>query len=652
MKHLTNVCVIILLIAQSVFAQIVDIPDPNLESAVREVLQLPARQPITEQDMAKLKLLEAEHAGIQDLTGLEYAINLRTLLLPRNEIQDITPLAGLINLDFLILRNNLDFDISPLSNLTQLTYLNVSGIPIKDLTPLSNLTQLRELHAISCRIKDITPLSSLTQLTWLNLSHNQIVDVSPLANLITLEKLWIDGNGITDFSPLEGLSLTDFRYDQICLIPAPPIQDRIENRNFPSIFQGWDNSILNLPALSRGDRIAYHDLYWHHLPFELHFFPAPPWNQLTGDLETAIARRDELLARNPNMLFLVEIRQRSAHVPGQYPDDWFGWLRDENRNPVQVSEGTYLIDFRLPEVQDIIVEQAIAVSKCGLYDGIMFDWWSEGGGTLYSGDPPIFYSTEAEEREARIAILQRIRQAVPDDFLILCNNNRRKLPLSAPYINGNFMETFYFRAGYTLDDIIEIETNLIWLEENLREPQINCLKGQGIPTESPDSPNNRQWMRLFTTMSLTLSDGYALYVTGIRKQHLIHFWYPFWDTNLGQAISPTVQRYQGIDGLYIREFTNGWAVYNRSGKPQTITLPRVSTGVSNGKQDITHLLPDLDGEIYLRVGKPFDLNRDGTVNILDLILVSQYFGTTKGDINGDGTTNILDLTVIARQFSQ
>ena len=62
----------------------------------------------------------------------------------------------------------------------------------------------------------------------------------------------------------------------------------------------------------------------------------------------------------------------------------------ENRNPVQVSEGTYLIDFRLPEVQDIIVEQAIAVSKCGLYDGIMFDWWSEGGGTLYSGDPPDF----------------------------------------------------------------------------------------------------------------------------------------------------------------------------------------------------------------------------------------------------------------------
>ena len=72
-------------------------------------------------------------------------------------------------------------------------------------------------------------------------------------------------------------------------------------------------------------------------------------------------------------------------------------------------------------------------------------------------------------------------------------------------------------------------------------------------------------MRLFTTMSLTLSDGYALYTTGHFYQE--HFWHPFWDADLGQPIGLTTQRYQeDIEGLYIREFTNGWAVYNRSGK--------------------------------------------------------------------------------------
>ena len=38
----------------------------------------------------------------------------------------------------------------------------------------------------------------------------------------------------------------------------------------------------------------------------------------------------------------------------------------------------YFIDFTHPAVQDVIVEQAISVAQCGLYDGIMFDaGWSE-----------------------------------------------------------------------------------------------------------------------------------------------------------------------------------------------------------------------------------------------------------------------------------
>ena len=49
--------------------------------------------------------------------------------------------------------------------------------------------------------------------------------------------------------------------------------------------------------------------------------------------------------------------------------------------------------------------------------------------------------------------------------------------------------------------------------------------------------------------------------------------------------------------------------------------------------------------------KAFDLNGDQTINILDLLLVSQHFGTPEGDINGDGTTNLLDLTRVAQQFN-
>ena len=638
----------------------VEIPDPNLERAIREEMGLPSGTPIAQLLINQLTSLTAREKQILDLTGLEDATNLKSLNLAENEVRDITPLAGLIKLEFLILRDNPIADLTPLANLINLTYINLAGVRLSNITALANLTKLKTAHLSHMRLRDITPLANLTQLVRLNLVSNLIVDVSPLANLTTLEELHIERNNIIDISPLQNLSLTTFTYDQVCSLPDPPIQDRIENRNLPSIIQSWGDKAVNLSHLSFEDRVAYHDIYWHHIPFGLHFLQTPPWSTLAGDIESATARREELLAKNPTMIFLVEIRIRNAHSPGQYPEDWFGWLRDENGNPVKGSRtftDSYLIDFRIPEVQDIIVEQAISVSQCGLFDGIQFDAWTEGGWRFlvdrFGDGSRRAYSTLEEEQEARTSILRRIRANVPDDFLIICNSNQSKLPASAPYVNGSFMETFYDPGGYTRRRIAEIEETLRWFEVNAREPQITCLRGQGIPTEAPDSPTNERWMRFFTTMSLTLSDGYSLYTTGHFYQE--HFWHSFWDANLGQPIGPKAQPYEDVEGLFLREFTNGWAVYNRSGAAQSITLPASATPVSDrgdNSASITHLLPDLDGEIYLTTKSFADVNGDGRVNILDLVHVANGLSRSVPDPNGDGAVNILDLVFVARHFSQ
>ena len=523
----------ILVVAQG-SAQVVEIPDPNLREAIREVLQLPLGSPITQQHMEYLRRLDAYDMGIADLTGLEYASNLQRLAAWAN--------------------------------------------PISDLTPLAKLTTLKELDLGGCQIVDLTPLQNLTQLAYLQLSGNPIVDLTPLASLTQLQELKLQDIPALDYSPIEHLSIPRLIRNYPCELPYLPIQERLQNRTLPSVFAAWGNAhysqVNNLEYLSHTERLALHDLNWNGPYFELRYFNTAQGIRLGGIIEDAQEIRDNLLSLNPNMLFLVEVRVRDAWI-GYYPEDFLYWLRDQDGNIIKDSAGFLLTDFTQRGMQDIIVQHAISASECGLFDGIFFDWFAEAGHQVLLEH----YSYE-EEQHAKDNILQRIRASVRDDFLIIINTGRYKIPHRAWGINGTFMEAIPddLETGYTRDEIIEIENTLLWSEENLREPQINCLEGWGIPTEPPDSPTNLRFMRVFTTMSLTLSDGYVLY--GMEDSHQ-HIWYDFWDADLGRPVAPKALLYQNIDGLFIREFTNGWAVYNRSGQPQTITLPESATPVSD-----------------------------------------------------------------------
>ena len=641
----------------------VEIPDPNLERAIREELALTDETPLSQAHMLQLNRLEARDSQIKHLTGLEHATNLTGITLPDNEISDLTPLARLMRLEYLWFWGNPISDLFPLMNLTALKRIDLARCQISDISPLANLTQLTSINLRYNHIEDISALTNLNQLTELRLNSNRIVDVSPLVNLTLLERLEIHNNSITDHSPLEALSLTHFTYDEICELPRVPIQNRINNRSFPSIFTAWAgigwSSVLNRPDLSDAEHLALHDVYWSPF-FGLRWRETEQGMQLMGDLDKARQQRDALAALNPKMLFIVEIRMRDAFVNDFYPEDWPYWIRDENGNlrPGIRGQNYYLIDFTHPELQEQIVEQAIAVAQCGLFDGIFFDWWREDRAVLTNhqvGWTELLPGGNEAEQRARDSILQRIRAAVTPDFLIIGNGNRRKFPRTAPYINGTFMETLRdYDDGYTHGGLAEIESTLFWAEENLREPQINCLEGWGVSTESPDSPRNRRWMRVFTTMSLTHSDGYVLYNIGDEHHH---YWYDFWDADLGKPIGAKAELYQNAPGLFIREFTNGWAVYNRSGNAQEISLAENATGVASGQTGKAHQLPDLDGEIYLKTvagqpTSPYDLNMDGVVNVLDLILTAQNLGSTEGDINGDGITNILDLILVAQHLGE
>ena len=363
-------------------------PDPNLRQAVRDTLGLPDETPLTQAEMQRLTRLDAYRKEITDLTGIEHAANVTWLSFAENQVRDLSPLAQLFKLETLYLWVNPISDISPLVDLTQLRHLNLGGCEISGIMPLATLTQLRGLNLPYNVIEDITPLKNLTELLELRINDNRIVDVSPLANLTKLEKLWIQNNGIIDHSPLNALSLTIFEYDESCVLPSLPIHERIENRRFPSIFAAWGgigwSPVLNLPEKSDLEQMALHDLYFCCLIFGQEFRNTPEGERVVGEMTQAIELRDTYLALNPNMLFIAGLEMREAD-PTSHPEDSPYWLRNENGERIVAwRNGALFLDFTKPIVVDKIVEEAIAVSKCGLYDGIFFDWWTENGPVLAS----------------------------------------------------------------------------------------------------------------------------------------------------------------------------------------------------------------------------------------------------------------------------
>ncbi len=632
---------------------------PALRAVVREELRLSNVVPLTKDNIKQLTRLHVWKKGIVNIQGLEFAVNLTEIELGGNPVKDISPLQSLMDLTHLGLgtTNISDSDLSPLSALTFLRYLNLGDNQISDLSPLSELTDLVELVLGDNQISDLSPLSALIDLRDLSLNNNPISDLGPLSNLTNLEVLDIAYCKVSDVSPLAGLvnlrvlkmyhnltrdftplsgltNLTDFDNGGICEIAPlpPPITERIKNRTFPSITFSANSLIYNTEPVRRltwwddpdifYDVATNHDMhhYAHRFGLAWHFTLIEPSyglsTRLVGNLEHVMNEYQKYADRNPNMLFLPTIAVHAHNDLDAFPPDSDFWLRGPDG---QIIENDYapwdewLLDILNPELQQLIIDRVVGIAECGYFNGVMFDSWAPFHFGIYE---ELYNIGNEEVIEAYITILKGIRARVRDDFLILVNRNERKSPHYAEWINGSYMEINSDPLfGYTYKKLIEIEDSLLWNEEHLREPRINVLHGESVD-QHINSPDSLRWMRVITTLSLTHSDGYSTFRAPVDGG--ANMWYDFYDADLGKPVGEKGQLCDGCDGLFIREFTNGWAVYNRSGQPQKIQLPAQVTGVESGITSTTHIIPDLDGEMYLK--QESDTSVDGTVKVLELEL--------------------------------
>ena len=212
--------------------------DQNLKQAVEDTLGITDPDSV---DMASLTYLNSYSNNITDLTGLEYANNLISLVLPGNKIEDITVIGHLSYLETLNLYSNPVSDITPLTTLQNLKILNLGNTQVNDIYPLWQLTQLEELvlqytsvqniiwlsdlgklkrlDLYGADVTDITGLADLTDLEYLSMSSCPVEDISILGNMPKLNTLLLDGTAVRDISSLTQLtSLTSLNLQGTSLL--------------------------------------------------------------------------------------------------------------------------------------------------------------------------------------------------------------------------------------------------------------------------------------------------------------------------------------------------------------------------------------------------------------------------------------------------
>ena len=204
------------------------VPEPALEEALSRTLQVDQGELTEELVAAKLLRFELSGAGIRDLTGLEAAENLTSLVLRDNHIEDISPIAELAHLRRLDLSGNRIRDLKKLDSEGLLASIRMTSrikeIRIESeasrLTPLQNNAlkvellgihtkrqkapwKLEELRVANNRLRGLSGIGNFSVLRMLDASNNRLLDLEGISKLKNLEVLHLQGNQLGVPEPYE-----------------------------------------------------------------------------------------------------------------------------------------------------------------------------------------------------------------------------------------------------------------------------------------------------------------------------------------------------------------------------------------------------------------------------------------------------------------
>ena len=584
--------------------------------------------------LINMKLIHACCNPVSDLSPLARLTKLEHLYLPGSDISDLTPLAGLTRLKELYLHHqDVLSDISPIAGLTGLERLNLEDNSISDLSPLAGLTNLKWLNLVVNDISDISPLASLTNLTWLKVGENigednSISDLSPLARLTGLEELYLPECEISDISPLAGLiALERLSLHDNNISDLSPLA-RLTNLRWLEISRNNISDISSLEGLREDITLIWYDN------------PAFPkgglkiegpwlWVALPG---TRLSSDTDLLEKaSGGAVTETEIATHGAIVGQSVGDSvWTAY----SLPPTGQDNISHMLE-------DSIYKDSVHPNPgAALYGSVSLYSPREQNTTMYvGGDDGVkvwFNGTLIYER------IERRRGDNYTDFFPVTLQQGQNVLLVAVYTWGNGFFGFEPGTEYTV-------TNPGISYTFSKTPiHIDDTFTLDISAENVFDLAGWQFDIAFDPAILeavNVSEGNFLKIGGTT-----FFQSGSIDNAAGKITGLGAARLsaQGVTG-------NGTLLQVRfkakSGGETKLVLQNFEFGATTGS-----LIPAGPHQVRIVVEGQLatgDVNRDGRVSILDLILIAQQLGkrvpaNSPVDLNRDGVVSILDLILAAQ----
>ena len=642
---------------------VIHIPDSNLRAAIAETLGKNPNAPITVEEMERLGRLDARNRGIRDLTGLQFAINLDDLILDTNQISDLSPIAGLIELNGLDLNGNSISDLSPvkgLKNLTRLAFhetlvsdlsplaglINLEGLyfdadnvsdlsaltglvnldhlyfdskKVSDLSPLAGLINLRIFHTWGNPVSDLSPLAGLTKLEQVDICGADLSDLTPLASLTGLKELYLRSNGISDISPLATLTgLNRLNLSENEISDISPLAG-LTNLKWLAVNQNKISDLSPLDGLRENIKLV-----WHENPV----FPKGgpkiegPWLWVLLPDKKLDSSTDLLSEASGGKVTEVEIATRGA-TEGQ-----------------SVGEDVWTFH-RLSPAGHNNIERMLQRS---LRDGVIYGTVSlysprEQETTIYVGSKDGF-----KVWLNGVLIYENLRYLASEDytdFFPITLQPGRNVLLVAVHTHSNGFFGFETGTEYTLST--GIGYTFFQIPIHVGDTFTFDIRAEGVSDLA-----GWQFDIAFNPTALEaidVSEGNFLKMGGSTLFQ-------------GGTINNTAGKIEGLSA--IRLSTQGVSGTGtllqvtfkaKSDGDTRLTLQNFEFGATTGD-----LIPAGPHEVRITVEGQLatgDVNRDGRVSILDLILVAQQLGkrvpaNSPADLNRDGVVSILDLILAAQ----